>query len=162
MSTETQAASSIEATTDAVSWKGCVLAGIVAALVMGALMWVMNNAVIAVAIPGLYGLAPPPNPIAGWVVHLFHGAVFGMIFGGLLRAEMLAGTAADFTKSVGLGVAYGVVVWVVAAALVMPLWLSAVGFPEPPAFPNFALPSLLWHAVFGLVLGALVPYVADL
>lgn len=162
MSTETETPGGIEATADVVSWKGCVLAGVVAALVMGALMWVMNDAVIAVAIPGLYGLAPPPNPIAGWAAHLFHGAVFGMIFGGLLRTEALAGAADDLTKSVGLGVAYGVAVWVVAAALVMPLWLSAVGFPEPPSFPNFAPPSLLWHAVFGLVLGALVPFVADL
>lgn len=160
--TETESAAGIGTTTKAVSWKGCAFAGVVAGLVMGALIWIMNDAVIAVAMPALYGLAPPPNPIAGWIVHLFQSAVLGLIFGGLLRTEALADTVGSLPKSVGFGVAYGIVVWVVAAALVMPLWLSAVGFAQAPPFPNFAIPSLLWHAVFGLVLGALVPYVADL
>jgi hypothetical protein len=35
----------------------------------------------------------------------------------------------------------------------MPLWLRAVGFPQVPPFPNFAVPSLLWHVVYGAVLG---------
>jgi len=35
----------------------------------------------------------------------------------------------------------------------MPLWLSAVGSPASPPLPNFALPPLLWHAVYGVVLG---------
>lgn len=141
---------------------GWAVAGLVAGLVMGALIWVMNDAVLAVAMPALYGLAPPPNPIAGWGVHLFHSVVFGLIFGGLLGKEALPDTIGSLSKSVALGVGYGVVIWVVAAALVMPLWLSAVGFAQAPPFPNFAIPSLLWHAVYGFVLGALVPYVTDL
>lgn len=32
-------------------------------------------------------------------------------------------------RTVGAGVAYGVLAWVVLAALVMPLWLSAVDSP---------------------------------
>lgn len=162
MATETETAANIATTPETVSWKGGALAGLIAGLVMGALIWMMNDAVIAVAMPALYGLAPPPNPIAGWVVHLFHSAVFGMIFAGLLRTEALADTLGSVTKSAGLGIVYGVVIWVVAAALVMPLWLQTVGFAGAPPFPNFAVPSLLWHAVFGVVLGALVPSVADL
>lgn len=162
MSTETETAADMDTTTEAVSWKGSALAGVVAGFVMGALIWIMNDAVIAVAMPALYGLAPPPNPIAGWVVHLFHSAGFGIIFGGLLRTEALADTVGSLLKSMGFGLVYGIVIWVVAAALLMPLWLSAVGFPEAPPFPNFAVPSLLWHAVFGLVLGALIPLVSDL
>jgi uncharacterized membrane protein YdcZ (DUF606 family) len=54
---------------------------------------------------------------------------------------------------VGAGLVWGVVAWVVGAALVMPVWLSAVGFPTAPPTPNFAIPSLAWHLVYGGVLG---------
>jgi hypothetical protein len=35
----------------------------------------------------------------------------------------------------------------------MPAWLSAVGSPASPPLPNFAPPSLVWHLVYGGVLG---------
>jgi hypothetical protein len=115
---------------------------------MAVLISIMNAAVLAGAIPGLYGLS---GGVAGWVVHLSHGAVLGVVFAVLVEyvypGEHSAGTV------VGLGLLWGVVTWVGLAALVMPLWLSAVGFPMAPPFPNFAPPSLLWHAVYGGVLG---------
>lgn len=132
------------------NWKAGVVAGLAGSFVMGVLISLTNAAVVAVAIPALYGLAPPPNPLAGWFVHMSHGAVFGVLFAALVGA---LGYGDDATRSAGLGVAYGVVVWIVAAALLMPLWLGAVGFAGAPPFPNFAAPSLLWHAVYGAVLG---------
>lgn len=158
MSTETERPAGVDAATGAASLKGGVVAGLAGTVVMGVLMWFMNDAVIAVAIPGLYTLAPPPNPVAGWAIHLFHGAVFGAVFAGLVGLDALPDVTGSVGRSVGLGIAYGVAVWAVAAALLMPLWLSAVGFPEPPSFPNFAPPSLLWHVAFGLVLGAVYPF----
>lgn len=130
-------------------WKAGIAGGVAGGVVMGALMLLMNEAVIAVAIPSLYALAPPPNVPLGLAVHVFHGATLGIVFAGL------AGVF-DFESAgpgVGLGVAWGVVTWVVLAALLMPVWLAAVGSPASPPFPNFAMPSLLWHAVYGLVLG---------
>ena len=116
---------------------------------MGALVVTMNTPTIAVAIPSLYTLAPPQNPAAGLVVHAAHGAVLGVAFAGL------AGVAGvdSLGRTVAGGVAWGVATWALFAALVMPLWLRAIGSPASPPFPNFAPPSLLWHAVYGLVLG---------
>jgi hypothetical protein len=111
---------------------------------------------------GLYGLAPPPNGVAGWTVHMAHGAIFGVLFAAVLGAPRLESAADSLSLSIGAGVAFGVAVWVVAAALLMPVWLSAVGFPSPPPFPNFAAPSLLWHVVFGAVLGGAFPYLSDI
>lgn len=147
MSTVTESTESADVSS--VNWQVGVGGGIVGALVMGALVMAMNPPTVAVAIPSLYGLAPPPNPLLGTLVHVFHGAVLGAIFAGLAGALDVTETG----KTVGLGVAWGVVTWVVLAALVMPLWLSAVGSPADPPFPNFAAPSLLWHVVYGLVLG---------
>ena len=101
------------------SWQAGVLGGVVGALAMGGLMLATNEPTLAVAIPSLYALAPPPNVAAGLFVPLSQGAVLGVGF----------------------------------AALVMPLWLPAVGSPASPPFPNFAVPSLLWHVVYGVVLG---------
>ena len=126
-----------------------VLGGVVGALAMGGLVLAMSPPVLAVAIPSLYGLAPPPNPGLGMVVHVSHGAVLGVVFAGLVGALGIEDTA----RRVGLGVAWGVVTWIGLAALVMPVWLSVVGSPASPPFPNFAPPSLLWHAVYGAVLG---------
>jgi hypothetical protein len=135
--------------TGTTDWKVGVLGGIAGALVMGGLVLLMNDAVLAVAIPSLYGLAPPANPGLGLFVHVSHGAVLGVAFAGLAQALSIRET----NRLVGLGVAWGVVTWIGLAAVLMPVWLSAVGSPASLPFPNFAPPSLLWHAVYGLVLG---------
>ena len=139
------------------NWRAGAVGGIVGGLAMGALVLAMNPPTMAVAIPSLYGLAPPPAPGVGLVVHVSHGAVLGVAFAGVVGALDRESTA----EVVGLGVGWGVVTWAVLAALVMPVWLSAVGSPASPPFPNFAPPSLLWHAVYGLVLGGVYAVAAD-
>jgi hypothetical protein len=140
------------------AWRPGALAGVAGGLVMGALMLAMGATdVLGVAIPSLYTLAPPPSPGVGLFVHVSHGAVLGVVFAAGLE---LAGVR-ETGPTVAAGVGYGVLTWVVLAALVMPLWLSAVGSPANPPFPNFAPPSLLWHAVYGLVLGGGVAGLRD-
>jgi hypothetical protein len=147
--TETEA----ELLVDEGSWVSGVLAGIAGSVVMAATMLAMGaTPVLAGAIPGLYTLAPPPNAAAGIFVHLSHGAVLGVTFLAALNAVGVG----DPRRVVAAGVGYGVLTWIVLAALVMPVWLGAVGFPNAPPFPNFAVPSLLWHLVYGVVLGAVV------
>jgi hypothetical protein len=131
------------------NWKAGVVGGLAGALAMGVLVIAMNTPTIAVAIPSLYGLAPPPNPGLGLFVHLSHGAVLGVVFAGLAGVFDVDSVGGFL----GLGLGWGVATWVALAALLMPVWLSVVGSPASPPFPNFAVPSLVWHAVYGLVLG---------
>lgn len=155
MATETATTTGFE--TDS-SWKGGVVAGLAGAAAMSALMLAMGaTPVLAGAIPGLYGFTPP-SPLAGLVVHLSHGAVLGVAFAAVVGA---AGVE-DSRLVVAAGLGWGVVTWVVLAGLVMPVWLSAVGFASPPPFPNFAVPSLLWHLTYGVVAGATYTVVGDL
>jgi hypothetical protein len=125
------------------------LGGIAGALVMGGLIFVMNSGALAVAIPSLYTLAPPPNPLGGLFVHTVHGAVLGVVFSALVNAGRNLSPRAVLVGGLG----WGIVTWLLFAALVMPLWLRAIGSPASPPIPNFALPSLVWHAIYGLVLG---------
>jgi hypothetical protein len=152
MSTVTEQTQETETSND--NWKAGVIGGIAGSFAMGVAVLAMNAATLAVAIPSLYGLAPPPNPVVGMVVHLFHGTVLGVVFVAVLSAIDLDSTG----SIVGAGLAWGVVTWVALAALLMPVWLGTVGSPASPPFPNFAVPSLLWHLIYGLVLGGV--YVA--
>ena len=129
-------------------WQAGTVGGIVGAIVFGAMMAMQMPGVIENAIPALYGLE---GGLVGMVVHVSHGAVLGVVFAALLSATdrtdlgPLSGTAA--------GLVYGVVVWALLAVVVMPIWLSAVGFPMAPEVPNVAVESLVGHAVYGIVPG---------
>ena len=127
------------------TWLAGLGGGIGGSLAMGVAVLVMNTPTLAVAIPSLYGLAPPPTPIVGMGVHLVHGATLGVVFAGIAGALSLDSPGAV----VGAGLAWGVVTWVLLAALVMPVWLGVVGSPASPPVPNFAVPSLLWHLIYG-------------
>ncbi|PSQ35527.1 histidine kinase [Halobacteriales archaeon SW_12_69_24] len=124
------------------NWRAGVLGGIVGAAVMGGLVVLMNDAVIGVAIPSMYGLAPPQNPGLGLVVHVSHGAVLGVVFAGFVGAAGVDSTG----KLIGVGAVWGVLTWAVLA--------------NPP-FPNFAPPSLLWHVVYGVLLGGVYAGLED-
>lgn len=156
MSTETQTRTR---TTDEVAgnWRAGVVGGIAGAIAMAGLVLAMNAPTLAVAIPSLYMLAPPPNVGAGLFVHLSHGAVLGVAFAALVGTFDVE----SMGKQVGAGIGWGVLTWAVLAALIMPVWLSAVGSPASPPFPNFAPPSLLWHAVYGAVLGGVYATIDD-
>jgi len=86
------------------------------------------------------------------VAHVSHGAVIGVVFAALLRVTGRA--SPGLATGSALGVGYGIVVWAVLAVVVMPIWLSTVGFEMAPTVPNVAVESLVGHAAYGLVLGA--------
>lgn len=143
--------------TETGSWIGGVIGGLAGGAVMGAMISIMMAPVIRGAIPALYGLQ---GGVAGWVVHMSHSAILGVAFAAIMAVPGLRSYANSVGASTGIGAVYGIVLWAVLAALVMPLWLAAVGFPQAPPFPNFALPgSLPAHIVYGIVLGAVYPYV---
>ena len=132
-------------------WKAGVVGGLVGGALFGIMLSIQMTPVIEVAIPSMYGLAPPPNGTLGWIVHMSHAAVIGVVFAGAVGLVGLDGSSA--WKQVAAGLAYGVVVWVVLAALLMPIWLEAVGSPADPPLPNFNTTSLIGHAVYGVGLG---------
>jgi uncharacterized membrane protein YagU involved in acid resistance len=152
-----QTATSAVTTTEQGVWKGGVVAGLAGGALMGVMLSVLMTPVIQVAIPSMYGLS---GGAMGWVVHMGHSAILGVVFAGVASALP---TYTDSTaKTAVVGAAYGAVLWVVLAVLVMPLWLSAVGSPANPPFPNVNVMSLVAHLVYGVVLGAIYPAVESL
>jgi two-component system OmpR family sensor kinase len=121
-------------------------AAIVAAVVMALPM--NEVAGVVPTIGALYGIE---NQLVGWTTHLFHSVVFGLLFAAGCRIPRVSEIGESLEGSVVLGVAWGLLLWLVAAAVVMPVGLAAVGV-------NAAIPTLspVWfagHLVWGAVLG---------
>jgi hypothetical protein len=150
MSTET--ATAVDTGIELGDWQAGVVGGILGAAVMAIAVSAMNPPTLMGGIPGLYTLS---GGIAGWVVHLSHGAILGVVYAAIVEADVVS--VDSVSKYLGAGIVWGIITWGILAAIVMPIWLSAVGFPQAPPLPNFAVPSLIWHLVYGIVLGIVYP-----
>jgi ABC-type Co2+ transport system permease subunit len=154
MSSVTETAVEMEVTNR--EWQAGVLGGLVGGALMGLILSFWMTPVIENAIPALWGLS---GGIAGWGIHMANSAILGVVFAAIAKA--LPQYSSTVGQSTALGAVYGVVLWVVLAALVMPVWLSAVGFAGAPAFPNFNPMSLVVHLVYGIALGATYPLILN-
>lgn len=135
------------------TWLGGAAAGVVATVVMGLGMWLVEPALLVEYIPGLYGFGG--SLAVGWLVHLFHGALFGLAFAVVMADPSLVGVTARVWKSVVAGVVFGIVLAVVGMGVIMPMWSSAMGIAGVATVPFVTGTLLAWHVLFGAVLGGL-------
>jgi hypothetical protein len=128
-------------------WAAGAAGGFLGSIPFGLLMmYVMPPPLLEIVIPAMYGIEGPALA-AGWAIHQFHGVVLGLTYVALVQFGGVGDIAESVSGSLGLGVAYGVVTTLVLAVLVMPIWLSVVGFPNAPPFPNFAIPGTIVSAI---------------
>lgn len=143
---------------------GGALGGVVGSLLFGGVLWLVDPAIITETVPAIYGLETVGT--AGWIFHVVHGLVLGIVFGflvsrdpilGTLMADVETGFIAAMGPSLRLalaGVVYGLAVWTVLPLLVLPLWVTIGGIADP-GFPVVAAEGLFGHLLYGLLLGAL-------
>ena len=141
-------------------WKGGVVAGAVATLAMGLAISLMQLSALRIAIAGLYGFEG--SLLAGWAAHLAHGSLFGVVFAAILADPGLYRISEWVWRSVVAGVVYGLVLAVAGAGIIMPIWLGVAGVPTATSIPNVTVPLLVWHAIYGVVLGGVFPFVEGL
>ena len=134
-------------------WSSVVAASLAAGVAMGVPMQFVMG--IMPTVGALYGFE---SVAVGWLGHLFHSAVFGIVFAGIVSVGPLKRYVAEFPTSVGVGAGYGVALWVFGGVIAMPLWLEAAGMASP-GVPNFNAMSLAGHVVYGVLLGGLFPAV---
>jgi hypothetical protein len=132
-------------------WRVGAVSGFVATVVMGAAITVGDLTVMREAIAGLY--AAEGSLAVGWLAHLIHGTLFGVVFAVVLSEPSLYRTSERAWKTVLAGVVYALALAFVGAGFVMPVWLGVVGFGNPPTVPNVSVPIVAWHVVYGVVLG---------
>jgi len=158
MSFEHEQREVLEAFEPHLEWRRGAVAGFVAAVAMAVVITAMDLGTLRGAIAGLYGFRG--NLVAGFAAHVVHGTIFGVLFAGVLSDPGLYRVERWLWKTVLAGAVFGLVLAVVGAGVIMPIWLGLVGFPTPPAFPNVSVATLVWHLVYGTVLGG-VYAVAD-
>lgn len=145
----------VEADTDLGNWLSAVAAAVVAGVAMGLPMHLTMEMMPAIA--NLYGAE---SVAAGWLAHLFHSAVFGLVYGAASNLPRGGYTVTDLPSGVLVGSLYGVGVWVFGAVYAMPLWMQSIGMDA--AAPNWDPMSLLTHLLFGALLGLLYPVFLEL
>lgn len=133
-----------------------VVGGFVGSLLMGAVMQMMNPGTLQMGIPAMYGVEGPTLGV-GWALHQWHGVFLGVVYVlGVDNIGALRDKARSFGGAVGFGVGYGVLTTALPV-FVMPLWLSAVGFPQAPPFPNLMIPetlmSVMIHVIYAVPVG---------
>jgi len=123
-------------------------AALLAGLAMGAFL--QATAEILPVVGTLYGVQ---SRVVGWVTHLFHSVVFGLLFAAACARPRLRDLASSLRGKAALGVGWGVALWLVAAGLIMPVWLIAVD--QPATLPDLSPIGLLAHLLWGGLLGGL-------
>jgi signal transduction histidine kinase len=123
------------------------VAGIVAGVGMGVLFQTLSGSIGIIG--ALYG---SPTPAVGWITHLFHSVVFATAFTALVAHPRVTPRADSPGSVTALAVAFGVLLWLVAAGVVMGVWLNAVGIQA--AIPNLTPAALFGHVAWGVLLGA--------
>lgn len=129
-------------------------AGLFAGLLMGGFYQATTGTMSVIG--SLYGVS---HAGIGWLTHLFHSTVFALLFAAGCTAIDVRRYASTLPRAGGVGLAWGVVLWFVAAGFVMPAWLVAIG--EPASLPTLDLVGLLAHALWGVTLGVSDAVLAD-
>jgi len=132
-------------------WGGAAAGGLVAGVGMGLVMHFVMG-----AMPLVGALVGQPTVLAGWTLHLVISVLFALVL-----AAVVARTSFreyGLLGMIGLGAIYGIVLEVVAAGFVLPLWANAVGAGPLPV--PFLVPiGFLTHVLYGVLLGAVFGYV---
>jgi len=123
-----------------------VFAGLVAGVAMGG-FYQLTTGLLPV-IGSLYGIE---SPLIGWVTHLFHSAVFGLLFAGICSVVSVTRSGPDSVRAALLGLGWGTVLWLVGAGTIMPVWLGLVG--GSATAPSYSLAGFVGHALWGIVAG---------
>jgi two-component system OmpR family sensor kinase len=132
---------------------GGAVGGLLAGVLMGLLMHYRMG--IMEVVGGLYTVE---SATAGWIFHLLHAVLFGVFFAIGLQWQPFGKYDFGPVAIASLGIAWGVGLWMVAAGVIMPVWLDAMALPAPD-LPNWASDSGIGHLVYGGTLGVVVAIV---
>ncbi len=122
-----------------------VVGGLTGGVVFGLMMQAFGMIPMVAMLVGSEAVA------VGWIVHLVNSAILGAAFGLIAGARQMG-----LGMQLAMGAAYGLVLWVVGALLLMPARLGMDLF----VINEMSVRSLMGHLVFGVILGGVVAILA--
>lgn len=132
-------------------WRLGLASGLLGGVAFGLVVSVVEPALLRETIPAMYGVAPPGDALFGWVLHVVHASVLGVVFAAVIGLSDRSGATAR--EQVGVAILFALAAWVVLSTLALPLWLAVVS-PLALPFPYVSSAMLAGHAVYGVVMGA--------
>lgn len=126
------------------------IAGFFAGAMFGSMMSATSMMENVAAMIGMESIA------AGWIVHFAISIFVALLYVGLVSNDRLGRYANQPSTGAGLGIVYGIILWITGVAFIMPLWLGIVT-PATPPVPNVDWMSFVGHLIYGVFLGALYP-----
>ena len=123
--------------------KNGALGGLAGGLVFGVLMGAMGM------LPMIGKMAGHATATTGFVVHMLISAVIGLSF-----ALLMGGFISSRPASIGFGLSYGAIWWLLGPLTLMPLMMGmGFGVNWSLGAASNMLPSLYGHLMYGAVLG---------
>lgn len=137
-------------------WLSAGFTGVIAGIVFGLLIQFGVGAMNVVG-----ALFSTPGIVSGWIVHMGFSILFAVVFASILELDSLEKYRHRWTTGIGLGLAYGALLWAVNLAIIWPIWLQAVGFPPADAMtvPYLHVKPFVGHLVYGAILGGGYPLI---
>lgn len=137
-------------------------AGAVGGLVAGAAMGVVLHGILGL-MPTIGALVGVETALAGWAVHLFNSALFGVLFVAVFDRAFFEDLRADVGGCLSLGVVHSALLGVITGGLLLPAAIALEGATSLPV-PTLPVPGLtasfefgaviaVAHLIYGLVLG---------
>ncbi len=120
-----------------------IVGGLVGGVVFGGMMAMMGM------LPMIGKMVGVPNAVVGFLVHMGISAGIGASFG-VLAGPLVSGRTSGLIS----GAVYGMTWWFLGPLTLMPLFMGmGLGVNWNLGAAQAMLPSLMGHAIFGLVLG---------
>ena len=140
-----------------------VIGGLVGGVGMGIVLHAGSNMMPLVG--ALYGW---PTALGGWVAHLVHSVLLGVLFSVLASRPALKAQTSNVGGCVGVGIGFAAAVGLATGGLMLPISLNAIGAQTLPD-PYLPIPGVLGgvlvvisvgvaHVVYGVLLGATFGY----
>lgn len=133
------------------SCRAGAVSGFVATVAMGLAIVAVDVETLRVAVAGLYGFEG--SLLAGWLAHLVHGTLFGVLFAAVAADPALHEVSERRWRTCLAGVGYGLGLALAGTGIVLPIWLAVLGVPGVPSIPHVTAATVTWHLVYGAVLG---------
>lgn len=149
---------------------GGALGGLAGAVIFGGLLWLVDPTIVTEEIPQVYSF--DGGDLTGWVFHLVHGLVLGIVFGFFITRQPVLGTITANVETPVLdamgpsvriifaGLVYGMVIWVLIPGVFLSILVTFGDMTDP--FPVASIYNLLGHLLYGMLLGALVSFFVDI
>lgn len=146
---------------DRITLSRALVAGVIGGIVFGIPLQFVIERMAAIGAMYTFG---EPSVTVGWVAHIGHSALFGVIFGLLTELEPAHSWMERGIGTAGLvGIVFAVGLYATNIAFFWPTWLHTVGYAPAAAWtvPHTPLQPFLGHVLWGVITGTVFHYLVD-